>query len=91
MCETAVKTLFNSALAVHPGVTVSATFTQLPNSTLKFVSAATVKGASTLTGIGQPIPANILISTTPPFTHDLHQTNGVIHKIDRVLIPIKLF
>jgi uncharacterized surface protein with fasciclin (FAS1) repeats len=84
---TSVKTLLNSVVSVHPGVTVSATFA--PG--LPLVASATVTGASTLTGLGQPTPANIIISTNPPFTHDLHQTNGVIHKIDKVLIPSKLF
>ena len=74
---TAIKTLLNSAVAVHPGVMVQATF--LPG--LPVVGAITVKGAANATA------SNVLISFTPPFTSDLHHINGVIHKIDQVLIP----
>ena len=74
---TLVRTLLNSVVAVHPGVTVQATF--VPG--LPVVGAITVKGAANATA------SNVLISFTPPFTSDLHQVNGVIHKIDQVLIP----
>lgn len=74
---TAVKTLLNSVVSVHPGVTVSATFA--PG--LPFVASATVKGAANATA------SNIIISAPPAMTHDMHQTNGVIHKIDQVLLP----
>ena len=75
---TAVKTLLNSVVSVHPGVIVSAAFTG------PFVTAATVKGAV------NPTAANVIISAPPTMTHDMHHTNGVIHKIDQVLIPIPL-
>ena len=78
--ETAVKTLLNSAIAVHPGVIVKATFVS-PFPGVSVVAAATVKGAANATA------SNILISFTPPFTSDLHHINGVIHKIDQVLLP----
>ncbi|MFM2358085.1 MAG: hypothetical protein RLY16_77 [Bacteroidota bacterium] len=72
---TAVKTLLNSAVAVHPGVTISATFAG------PFVAAATVKGAANATA------SNLIISAPPSNTHDLHHLNGVLHKIDQVLLP----
>jgi uncharacterized surface protein with fasciclin (FAS1) repeats len=72
-----VKTLLNSAVAVHPGITVQATFA--PG--LPVVAAITVKGAANATA------ANVIISAPPVFTHDLHHLNGVVHKIDQVLLP----
>ena len=74
---TSVKTLLNSAIAAHPGLIVQATFAP----SLPVVVAATVKGAANATA------SNILISFTPPFTSDLHHINGVLHKIDQVLLP----
>lgn len=74
---TAVKTLLNSAVAVHPGVTVKATFVS-PFPGVSVVAAGTVKGAA------NPTPSNILVGQT---TSDLHYLNGVIHKIDQVLLP----
>ncbi len=72
---TAVKTLLNSAIAAHPGLVLQATFTG------PVVTAATVKGAANATA------SNIIISAPPTFTHDLHYVNGIIHKIDQVLLP----
>jgi uncharacterized surface protein with fasciclin (FAS1) repeats len=77
---TAAKTLLNSAVATHPGVTVQATFVA-PVPGVSVVAAATVKGAA------NPTASNIIISATPPFTSDLHHVNGVVHKIDQVLRP----
>lgn len=74
---TAVRTLLNSAVAVHPGVMVQATFVS-PFPGISVVSAATVKGAANATA------SNIIIGLT---SSDLHQINGVIHKIDQVLLP----
>jgi uncharacterized surface protein with fasciclin (FAS1) repeats len=74
---TAAKTLLNSAVAVHPGVIVQATFA--PG--LPVVGAITVKGLANATA------SNVIISAPPTFTHDLHHLNGVVHKIDQVLIP----
>ncbi len=71
---TVVKTLLNSAVAAHPGVTVQATFA--PG--MPVVAAATVKGAANATA------ANVIIGLT---TSDQHHVNGVIHKIDQVLLP----
>ena len=77
---TLVKTLLNSGVAGHPGVTVQANFFS-PFPGVSVVAAATVKGAANATA------SNVLISRTPPFTSDIHQINGVIHKIDQVLLP----
>lgn len=70
---TPVKTLLNSAVASHPGVTVQATFAS-PVPGISVVTAATVKGA-----------ANVTASTVT--SADNHCVNGVIHKIDQVLLP----
>jgi uncharacterized surface protein with fasciclin (FAS1) repeats len=79
---TSVKTLLNSdtlpILRNHPGLTLSATFTG-PD-----VTSATVKG------LANPTASDIIISSPPSNTHDLHQTNGVIHKIKQVLLPSPL-
>ena len=74
---TAEPTLLNSAIAAHPGVTIQATFG------LTGVTAATVKG------LGNASASNILINPTPApgGTSDQHYINGVLHKIDQVLIP----
>lgn len=74
---TTVKTLLNSAVSVHPGVTVQATFAS-PVPGISVVTAATVKGAANASA------SNVIIGTT---TSDLHYINGVIHKIDQVLLP----
>lgn len=75
--ETAVPTLLNGAIATHPGVRLSATFTG------PFVTAATVKGAANATA------SNLIINPTPNpgGSSDQHFTNGVLHKIDQVLRP----
>jgi len=80
---TAYPTLLNGAIPVHPGVTLQATFGA------PFVTAATVKGAI------NPTASNIIINALPllpePFgTSDQHYLNGVLHKIDQVLIPLPL-
>ena len=79
---TLVPTLLNSAVP-HPGVTLQATFG------VPFVSAATAKGTVNTTA------SNIIINTAPltpePFgTSDQHYLNGVLHKIDQVLLPAPL-
>lgn len=70
-------TLLNSAIPVHPGVGLQATLG------LTGVTAATVKGAANATA------SNILINPTPApgGTSDQLYINGVIHKIDQVLLP----
>jgi uncharacterized surface protein with fasciclin (FAS1) repeats len=70
---TAIKTLLNSGVNAHPGVTVQATFVN-PVPGLSVVSAATVKGI-----------ANASASNVVAF--DIHCVNGVMHKIDQVLLP----
>jgi uncharacterized surface protein with fasciclin (FAS1) repeats len=70
---TTVKTLLNSAVAVHPGVTVQASFAS-PFPGISVVTSATVKGAANAT-------ASAVTSA------DNHCVNGVIHKIDQVLLP----
>lgn len=74
----AVKTLLNSAVSVHPGVTVQAVFANLAPG-VAVVSSATVKGAANATA------SNILIN--PTVTSDVNAVNGVMHKIDQVLLP----
>lgn len=74
---TNIPTLLNAAVPVHPGANVTATFTG------PFVTSATVKG------LGNATAANVLISPFPsPFgTVDQNYINGVLHKIDQVLLP----
>lgn len=74
---TAEPTLLNGAIPAHPGVTIQATFG------LTGVTAATVKG------LGNGTPSNIIINPTPApgGTSDQHYINGVLHKIDQVLLP----
>lgn len=70
---TAVKTLLNSAVGVHPGVTVQATFVS-PFPGVSVVASATAKGLANAS-------ASNLVSM------DIHSVNGVLHKIDQVLLP----
>lgn len=74
---TAVPTLLNTAIAVHPGVTVQATFG------LAGVTSATIKG------LGNATASNVAVNPTPApgGTSDQHYINGVLHKIDQVLLP----
>jgi uncharacterized surface protein with fasciclin (FAS1) repeats len=76
---TLYKTLLNSAVAVHPGIAVQVTF----GPGTPFVTAATVKGAANATA------SNMLIDPRPEPTgsSDQHYLNGVLHKIDQVLLP----
>jgi uncharacterized surface protein with fasciclin (FAS1) repeats len=66
-------TLLNGAVPTHPGIKLQATFTG------PIVSAATVKGAVNATA------SNFFIN--PLATSDQNYLNGVIHKIDQVLLP----
>ncbi len=73
-------TLLNGAIPTHPGVSLKATFG------VPFVNVATVKGAANAT------EANVILNTAPltpdpAGTSDQHYVNGVIHKIDQVLMP----
>jgi uncharacterized surface protein with fasciclin (FAS1) repeats len=74
---TAVTTLLNGAVPAHPGVTIKADFVG------QSVSAATVKGAANANA------SNIAINPNPEpnGSSDQHYLNGVLHKIDQVLLP----
>jgi len=72
---TAMKTLLNSVVAVHPGLTAQATFAG------PFVGAATFKGLANTTA------SNVIINPLNPFATDQNFVNGVIMKIDQVLLP----
>ena len=72
---TALKTLLNSGVPPHPGVTAQATFGPTG------VTAMTVKGLANATA------SNVLINPLPGGTSDQHYINGVIHVIDQVLLP----
>ncbi len=75
---TAYPTLLNGGIPGHPGVTLKVTFTG-PTT----ITSATVKG------VVNPVAANIAINPTPDpnGTSDQHFINGVLHKIDQVLLP----
>ena len=78
--STFYPTLLNGGIPSHQGLSITATFGA------PFVSAATVKG------VGNATAANIIINAAPllpdPFgTSDQHYLNGVLHKIDQVLLP----
>ncbi len=69
-------TLLNQGIPAHPGVGLQATFIAAP----PFVTAI-VKGAVNATA------SNIAINPFPNGSSDQHYVNGVIHKIDQVLLP----
>jgi len=80
---TAFPTLLNTVIASHPGVKLRATINP-PN---PFVASATVKDV-----YNNSPAANIIINASPltpePFgTSDQEYINGVLHKIDAVLLP----
>jgi hypothetical protein len=80
--ETGYPTLLNSAIPTHPGLKLKATFTP-PN---PFVTTATVKDV-----YNNSPAANIFINAQPltpdPYgTSDQNFVNGVLHKIDKVLL-----
>ena len=70
---TDVKTLLNTVFAPHPGVKVQASFAS-PAPGISVVTASTVKGAANATA------SNVVAK-------DIHCVNGVVHKIDQVLLP----
>lgn len=72
---TPIKTLLNGAIAAHPGLLAQATFSG------PFVGAATFKGAANTTA------SNVVINPMNPFATDQNFINGVIMKIDQVLLP----
>jgi uncharacterized surface protein with fasciclin (FAS1) repeats len=59
----------------HPGVALKATF------------GATGVTAATVKGVANPTASNITINPFPGGTSDQNYVNGVLHKIDQVLIP----
>jgi len=73
-------TLLNGGIPAHPGLTIQATFG------VPFVTSATVKGLGNATASNVQINASPLIPD-PNGTSDQHYLNGVIHKIDQVLLP----
>ncbi|WP_346238942.1 fasciclin domain-containing protein [Niabella insulamsoli] len=70
-----VPTLVNASVANHPGVALQATFGPAG------VTAATAKG------LGNETASNIILSAPPSSTNDVNHVNGVIHRIDQVLLP----
>jgi uncharacterized surface protein with fasciclin (FAS1) repeats len=80
--STLYPTLLNSGIAAHPGVALQATF-GIPG--VPFASSATVKG------VGNATASNLIINlpplSDPAGSNDQHFINGVMHKIDQVLIP----
>ncbi len=72
---TTIKTLLNGAIATHPGLLAKATFSG------PFVGAATFKGASNTTA------SKLIVNPLNPFATDQNCINGVIMKIDQVLLP----
>ena len=73
-------TLLNGGIPTHPGVGLTATFG------VPFVTSATIKG------VGNATASNIIINASPLIpdpsgTSDQHYLNGVLHKIDQVLLP----
>lgn len=76
--QTNYPTLLNGAVASHPGVGLKVTMTG------PMAVSATVKGA--VNGSAANITANP--TPEPGGTSDQHYLNGVIHKIDQVLLPM---
>lgn len=77
---TSYPTLLNGAVALHPGVALTATFGT------PFVSSATVKGLGNATAADLIINA-VPLTPDPVGTSDQHYLNGVLHKINQVLLP----
>ncbi len=78
-----VPTVLNGFIPSHPGVEIGVTMGT------PFPTAATVKGAENAT------PANIIMNPTPltpdpAGSSDQNFLNGVLHKIDQVLLPLPL-
>lgn len=81
--ESAIPTLLNSGIPSHPGLKLKSTFTA-PN---PFASAVTVKDV-----YNNSPAANVILNATPltpdPIGKcDQNFVNGVLHKIDKVLLP----
>ncbi|MBU3715175.1 MAG: hypothetical protein FGM46_09555 [Ferruginibacter sp.] len=81
--QTSYPTLLNTVVSSHPGLKLQATF----NPPSPFVSVATVKDV-----YNNNAAANIIINSSPltpdpSGTSDQNFINGVLHKIDKVLLP----
>lgn len=76
--QTNYPTLLNGAVSSHPGLGL-----KLTNITSGMVTAASIKGLVNATA------ANIIVNPTPEpgGSSDQHYLNGVLHKIDQVLLP----
>ena len=74
--QTSYPTLLNSGIPAHPGIGIAASLTG-PS-----VTSATVKGVANASA------ANVSINPTPGSgTSDQNYLNGVLHKINQVLLP----
>lgn len=69
-------TLFNSIVPSHPGIALKVALSPTG------ITGATVKGAV------NPSASNITYNPLPGGTSDQNYLNGVLHKIDQVLLPI---
>lgn len=78
--STFYPTLLNGGVPTHPGVALKGTFG------VPFFTAATVKGVANATAANIQINASPF-TPDPSGTSDQHYLNGVIHKIDQVLLP----
>ena len=76
-------TLLNGVLTTHPGLTLQVTMGA------PFATAATVKGLENATAANITINASPLLPD-PVGTSDQNYLNGVIHKINQVLMPLPL-
>lgn len=72
---TPIKTFLNGVIAAHPGLIAKATFSG------PFVGAATFKGVANITA------SKVIINPLNPFATDQNYINGLIMKIDQVLLP----
>lgn len=73
--QTNVPTLLNGGVPAHPGVGLKVTFTAGQ------VTAASVKGLMNASA------SNVILNPLPNGSSDQHYLNGVLHKIDQMLIP----
>jgi Fasciclin domain len=73
---TFVKTLVNGSVAVHPGVRAIATFAGPATTSVTFTGFSALTGGAPFTDI----PASVI-------DKDNNAVNGVLHTIDRVLVP----
>jgi Fasciclin domain len=74
-----VKTLVNGSAAAHPGIRAVATFAGPATTSVTFTGFAALTGGAPFTDT----PANVV-------DKDNNAVNGVLHIIDRVLVPLPL-